>query len=120
MCPFYTLSIMHVTQEVIFLAGRVPCYSRDPVICHTVDHLAAVAVSKHGQVLQQKAQLTHSHTHTRTHDWTERSKDLSEVQIMLKSQSDVSIDVNLLFSINVLWTHLPPRNGTLPWELQSL
>lgn len=32
----------------------------------------------------------------------------SEVEIMLEGQGDVSIDVNLLLSINVLWTYLSP------------
>lgn len=33
---------------------------------------------------------------------------LSEVEIMLEGQGDIAIDVNLLLSINVLWTHLSP------------
>ena len=45
---------------------------------------------------------------------------LTEVEIVLEGQGDVSIDVNLLVSIDVIWTHLPSWHSTLPWELYSL
>lgn len=45
---------------------------------------------------------------------------LCEIEVLLESQNHVSIDVDLLLCINLLWTNVPARSRTLPRKLQSL
>lgn len=103
------------TKEVIFLVLGLPGYPWNPVISHTIDDLAAQSLSEHGQILQQRARLTKPGR--RDSDWGCERAYLGEVKIVLEGQRDISVDVNLLLSINVLWTHLSPWHSTLPREL---
>lgn len=91
---------------MILLVLGVPSYSRNPVISHTIYHLTAPALCEHGQILQRRAELTSAHRR-RQCDGDKRVY-LGEVEVVLERQGDVSIDVNLLLSINIHWTHLLP------------
>lgn len=112
-------SFFILTQQVIFLVVRVPLYPGNPVISHPKNHLASPSLREHGQILQQAAQSTSQRQKT----WREigaSGRYLSEVEIVLEGQRDISVDVNLLLPINVIWTHLSSWHSTFPWELQPL
>lgn len=112
-------SFFILTQQVIFLVVRVPLYPGNPVISHPKNHLASPSLREHGQILQQAAQSTSQRQKT----WWEvgvSGRYLSEVEIVLEGQRDISVDVNLLLPINVIRTHLSPWHSTFPRELQPL
>lgn len=45
---------------------------------------------------------------------------LREVKVHLEGQDDIPVNVDLLFTVDVLGTNLPSSDGTLPGELQPL
>lgn len=94
------------TQEVIRLVFGVPLNPGNPVIRHTVHQLGPSALPEHGQILQHGAGLTGA----QRPGWRqgEEPAHLSQVEVILKGEADVSVDVDLLLSVNIVWTHLPP------------
>lgn len=99
---------------MILLVFGVPFNPGNPVVCHTVDQLSA-ALPEHRQILQHRAQSPGAQG-SRWHQGEEPAH-LCEVEVVLKGQGDVSVYVNLLLSIDIIWTHLPPRQRALPGEL---